>query len=42
MSESEIFGFIFDKLIPNRWGNISLRNLLTIKHAISEYLAHER
>jgi len=41
MSESEIFSFIFDKLVPNRWGNISLRNLLTIKHAVSEYLAQE-
>ncbi|HIH96980.1 MAG TPA: hypothetical protein HA348_05845 [Thermoplasmata archaeon] len=38
MSESEIFSFVFDKLVPNRWKNISLRNLLTIKHAVSEYL----
>jgi len=41
MNESEIFSFIFDKLVPNRWGNISLRNLLIIKHAVSEYLAQE-
>jgi len=40
MSEIEVFGFIFDKLVPNRWKNISLRNLLTIKHAVSEYLTH--
>jgi len=33
--------FVFDKLIPNRWKNISLRNLLTIKHAASEYLTRE-
>jgi hypothetical protein len=38
MSKSEIFRFVFDKLVPNRWKNISLRNLLTIKHAVSEYL----
>jgi len=42
MSESEIFSFIFDTLVPNRWENISLRNLLTIKHAVSECLTHER
>jgi len=41
MSVSEIFSFVFDKLVPNRWENISLRNLLTIKHAVSEYLAQE-
>lgn len=41
MSESEIFSFIFDKLIPKRWENLSLRNLLIIKHAVSEYLTHE-
>jgi hypothetical protein len=40
MSEKEVFSFIFDKLVPNRWANISLRNLLTIKHAVSEYLTH--
>lgn len=28
MSETEIFSFVFDKLVPNRWTNISLRNLL--------------
>lgn len=42
MSESEIFRFVFDKLVPNRWENISLRNLLIIKHAVTEYLAYER
>lgn len=42
MSESEIFCFIFDKLVPNRWENISLRNLLIIKHAVTEYLTNER
>lgn len=41
LSESDIFSFVFDKLIPNRWKNISLRNLLTIKHAASEYLTRE-
>jgi predicted nucleic acid-binding protein len=41
MNESEIFSFVFDKLVPNRWGNISLHNLLAIKHAVSEYLAEE-
>ena len=33
---------IFDKLVPNRWENISLRNLLIIKHAVTEYLTNER
>lgn len=42
LSESDIFSFVFDKLIPNRWKNISLRNLLIIKHAASEYLTYER
>lgn len=41
MSKSEIFNFVFDKLVPNRWENISLRSLLTVKHAVSEYLTHE-
>ena len=41
LGEKEILSFVFDRLVPNRWGNISLRNLLIIKHAVSEYLTRE-